>query len=98
MASLIFNFNTPGVLHETGSMSGSASPDFWLNSGAKFITTDGRGETIQGPLPDDDRWRLCYERSNPTDTGNGYYPQNLFRLVTKSRWNNFIQGVQFRIT
>jgi len=98
MASRIFNFQPPPILEEADSMEETTSPDFWLNSGAKFIITDGRGETIQGRLPDDDKWRLRYKRSSATDTGDGYYPQNLFRLVTKSRWNNFVQEMQFRIT
>lgn len=62
-----------------------------------MIFADGFGNTIRGPLPRFDKWRLEYARSNPTDTDNGYYPQNIFRLVSRQRWYNFRQNLYFQV-
>lgn len=94
----IYTFNSPGVLDESGSMNETWSPYFWLNSGGKFIIKNGVGETAQGPLPSSDYWRELYGKTNALDTGNGYYPQNLFRLITRSRWDNVIEQLRFKIT
>ena len=94
---LLYTFNTPGKLPEASSMSTSWSPYFWVNSGAYLIMQDGLGKTVQGKLPTNDFWRTLYGKTNPLDTGNGYYPQNIFRLVTKSTWADFSQEVQFKI-
>jgi hypothetical protein len=92
-----YSFNTPGVLEEAGSMGQSGSPYWWLSSGGRFHLRDGIGATIQGTLPSNDYWRLYYKSTNPVDTDSGYRPQNIFRLVTRSRWQNFRQQVYFRI-
>ncbi|MBI3623278.1 hypothetical protein HY212_04345 [Candidatus Pacearchaeota archaeon] len=93
----IYSFSTNGTLYEAGSMSESSSPYFWLNSGAKLIMANGRGMTIQGDLPINDYWRKLYSSSNPIDTDNGYHPQNIFRLITRSQWQNFNQSAYFQI-
>ncbi len=85
------------TIEEAGSMAASASSSWWVNNGGRFISAGGLGMTIQGPLPDNDRWRLLYAASNPLDTDNGYLPQNIFRLVTRSRWSDFEQETYFRI-
>jgi len=77
-------------------MSGSSSPYWWLSSGGHFYT-DGVGETVHNSLPTNDYWRLLYAANNPLDTDNGYHPQNIFRLVTRSKWGNARQQVYFRI-
>jgi len=92
-----YSFNSTGVLEEAGSMDASWSPYWWLNSGG-FFHLHGRGETSQGELPSDEPWRLLYAASNPVDTDDGYHPQNVFRMVTRSRWGAFRQQVYFRIT
>ncbi|HLC78673.1 MAG TPA: hypothetical protein VJH92_06115 [Candidatus Nanoarchaeia archaeon] len=92
-----YYFSTNGTLYEAGSMAESSSPYFWLNSGAKLILLNGRGMTIQGDLPVNDYWRKYYSSDNPTDTDNGYHPQNLFRLLTRLEWQNFNQTVYFQI-
>jgi hypothetical protein len=92
-----YNFDSPGVLQEAGNMSYSSSPYWWLSSGAYLYFREGVGATIQGTLPKNDYWRRYYAQSNPTDTDNGYRPQNLFRLTTRSRWQNFRQQAYFRI-
>jgi hypothetical protein len=96
--SLYYTFNSDGVLHESFPMESSSSKYFWLNSGGKMPIANGLGGTIQGALPATDKWRLLYAKNNPLDTGDGYYPQNLFRWVTQSTWTNISQELPFKIT
>jgi hypothetical protein len=91
-----YRFDCPGTLEEAPYMSASTSPYWWLNSGARFHL-DGQGETVHGALPSADHWRLSYAASNPVDTDNGYHPQNLFRLFTRSTWGSARQNIAFRI-
>lgn len=92
-----YNFKVDGILSETGKMNDSSSPYWWLNSGGLFYLKDGLGKTIQGDLPAVNKWRLAYSLSNSVDTDNGYHPQNIFRLVTRSKWQNFRQEIYFNI-
>lgn len=80
----IYSFNSSGTLHEASSPGESTSPYWWLNSGGKMMLDGSVGKTIQGNLPALDKWRVLYAVSNPTDTDNGYHPQNIFRLLTKN--------------
>jgi hypothetical protein len=91
------NFDSAGTLVEAGSMSRSASPSWWLSSGAYLYRRNGIGLTIQGTLPKNDYWRRYYANTSSIDTDGGYRPQNLFRLTTRGRWQNFRQQVYFRI-
>ncbi|MCK6462245.1 MAG: peptidoglycan-binding protein [Candidatus Pacebacteria bacterium] len=91
-------FSANIVLAEEGSMSDSASASWWLNSGAYFYIKNGYSSTIQGPLPKDDPWRIYYEGDNTEDTDGGYYPQNIFRLVTRTKWQDLKQEVYYKIT
>jgi hypothetical protein len=92
-----YKFDWTGVLSEAPSMGQSSSPYWWLSSGARFRLSNGIGSTVKGTLPSNDYWRLYYASTSPVDTDSGYRPQNLFRLVTRSRWKNFRQQVYFRI-
>ncbi len=96
-SSFNYTFDSVGTLVEAGSMDDSSSPYWWLSSGAYLHLGSGVGSTIQGTLPKNDYWRRYYAQTSATDTDNGYRPQNLFRLVTRSRWQNFRQQVYFRI-
>ena len=96
-AKFNYTFDSTGKLVETGRMSDSSSPYWWLSSGAYLHFRSGVGANIQGTLPSSDYWRRYYASTNPTDTDNGYRPQNIFRLSTRSRWQNFRQQVYFRI-
>jgi hypothetical protein len=96
-SSFEYTWNVPGTLEESTSPDQSASPYWWLDSGAKLIIEDGVGKTIEGDLPKDDAWRTSYADANPTDTDDGYHPQNIFRLVTRSDWNNVSVSVPFYI-
>jgi hypothetical protein len=97
-SSLYYTFNSDGTLYESFPMESSSSQYFWLNSGAKLPIKSGVGGTNQGALPATDKWRLLYAKNNPLDTGDGYYPQNLFRWVTRSTWTNISQELPFQIT
>lgn len=85
------------VLEEASTIDQSASPDLWLNSGARFILGGGFGWTLDGDLPSNDRWRLAYAQSNPVDTDNGFRPQNLFRLINRRTFDDFVQALSFTI-
>jgi len=96
-AKFNYTFDSAGTLVEAGKMSDSSSPYWWLSSGAYLNIRSGVGATVQGTLPSSDYWRLYYASTSSTDTDNGYRPQNLFRLTTRSRWQNVRQQVYFRI-
>lgn len=91
-------FSTSGTLYESGSMDESTSPYWWVNSGAKLSLSEGLGQTIQGNLLQTDRWRLIYAIADPIDTDSGARPQNIFRLVTRSTWNNVRLEASYYIT
>ena len=93
-----YNFNVPGILSEAGSIGASSSPYWWLNSGGQFNLVNGIGMTLQGDTPLGSVWQKMYSSSNPRDTDNGLHPQNLFRFVTRSKWLNEDQQVDFKIT
>lgn len=90
-------FDPDRVLEETARMELSASPDWWVNSGAWFLQRDGVGSTWTGEAPADSPWRSAYRRANPLDTDQGAHPQNLFRLITRSEWLAPVQQVYFRV-
>jgi len=92
-----YAFNVDGILQESAAESLSSSPYWWVNSGAKLNLSNGRGKTIQNSLASNDKWRLLYLASNPIDTDNGYHPQNIFRLIFRSKWQNFQQSIYFKI-
>jgi hypothetical protein len=96
-AGLLYTFNAPGILQETGSMQQSTSPYWWLNSGGELIIQNNFGETMQGSAPLLNKWHIAYALNNPLDTDGGTHPQNLLRLVSKSTWDNLSEEVHFYI-
>jgi hypothetical protein len=92
-----YQFSVDGTLNEAGSMRDSGSPYFWLNSGGVFLISGGKGHTQQGRLPTGSTWQKMYEASNSLDTDKGYLPQNLFRFVTRSTWDDSRQEIDFKI-
>lgn len=94
---LNYTFHVAGTLDEAGSMDGSSSPYFWMNSGGQLILKDGIGMTLQGPLGPSSKWAKLYAANNPLDTENGAKPQNLLRLVTRSKWQNVNQQAYFKV-
>jgi hypothetical protein len=91
------DFSAEASFEDTGSMSESRSPVWWLSSGGRFFETSGVGRTVQGDLPSDDPVREGYARENPVDTDDGYHPQNLFRMITRGTWRDFTQSLRFRV-
>ena len=91
------SFDVPGTLEEAPSPEASASPDWWLNSGARWLRLGGTARTLVGTLPKTDPWRQSYAATNPTDSDNGKHPQNLFRLLTRRTFTSFNQTVFFRV-
>ncbi len=96
-STYLYNFDVGGLLPEAGTLSQSWSPYWWVNSGAYLKIKDGRGSTVSGSLASSDLWYSLYAKSNPYDTDNGLHPQNIFRLLTKSKWRNFRQEAYFVI-
>lgn len=84
-------------IEETGKMSESSSGNWWVNSGGWMDISGGTGKTIQGDLSSDSKWYKNYKDNNPEDTDDGSHPQNIFRLVTREKWQNFSQQAYFRI-
>src|SRR2546426_1977799 len=41
------SFNTDGTIEEAGAMAESSSPNWWVNSGGRFIESGGEGATPQ---------------------------------------------------
>jgi hypothetical protein len=92
-----YSFSSDGILHESSSASNSSSPYWWVDSGGKLIVENGVGKTLQGELPESDPWVRRYARSSEEDTDGGVHPQNIFRLVTRSKWDNVRTDASFRI-
>ncbi len=92
-----YNFSVDGSLVETNAAEKSTSGYWWVSSGGRMYLSEGAGHTVQGSLPTTDKWRLLYAAANPTDTDNGYHPQNIFRLVGRSLWHNTRQEAYFTI-
>lgn len=94
------DFSREYILEETGKMSSSTNPDWWVNSGAFLYSENGVGRTIFGKLKKDSKWQKRFAKGKndiPSETDGGYYPQNIFRLVTKGKWKNFEQEVYYNI-
>ncbi|MBI5456340.1 hypothetical protein HY969_01235 [Candidatus Kaiserbacteria bacterium] len=95
---LLYTFNIDGSVPESSSMGSSWSPYWWVNSGGYLQIKNEVGQTVQGSLSLTDPWRLLYLSSNPVDTDNGVHPQNIFRLLTRSSWQDPRLQATFYIT
>lgn len=95
--SLKYAFDAESILEESDRMDHSASPDWWLNSGGWFVQHAGVGSTWIGDAPAPSKWRKLYNQTNPADTDQGTHPQNLFRLITRTKWLVPSQRAFFRI-
>lgn len=96
--SFTYEFKVNDVLQEAGSEQETTSPYWWVNSGGALVIKDGLGMTLQGEAAGNDPARLAYAKNNPIDTDNGAHPQNLFRLITRSMWENPSFEASFYIT
>ncbi len=78
---------------ETVVMENNSNSHFWLNSGGLLYNQNSLWHTVLGDLPTDSSWRKRYAVTNPRDTDNGYHPQNIFRLITKSAYKDNTESV-----
>ena len=92
-----YNFEETKIIDESSTLDQSKDESWWLTSGGIFTIKEGVGKTTQGSLPDDSKWRLAYLSSSPVDTDLGFHPQNIFRLLTKQKWQNFSQEICLNI-
>ncbi len=90
-------FGQEGYFEETGNIGSSPMTDWWLNSGAYFSMKDGIGSTVQGELKKGDKRQVSYRNYDSSETDGGFHPQNIFRLVTKTKWKNFSQECYYKI-
>jgi len=99
LASSLFNdpFSVDKRVEETGSMSESKDMNWWVNSGGYFDAISSRAYTARGDLPPGSYWQKAYATSTPTDTDGGLHPQNIFRLLTRTKWQNFSQHAYFQV-
>lgn len=84
-------------LEEAESMNASSDVCWWVDSGALFSVHNGIGQTHMGPIYHGSRWRQLYALSDPIDTENGSYPQNIFRLINKVPRQDFYGEFYFNI-
>ena len=94
------DFSDSFTLEEAGDMEDSTNDDFWVNSGAFLISENGVGRTLFDSLKKGDKWQVKYQNARVAtakETDGGYYPQNIFRLVTKSKWKNLEQEAFYNI-
>ncbi len=91
------SFDANYSVEETGNISESGNSKWWLNSGAYFYSENGTGRTVLGELSSLNAWRVAYNAANSEDTDNGYHPQNIFRLLSRSKWQNQDSQVYFQI-
>ncbi len=99
--SISTNQNTSKVttILESPTINKTNGNQYWLNSGAMYYVQGSLGQTIQGDLSKYSQWRLLYSITNPTDTDDGYHPQNIFRLITKNLLSSSTtEEVYMRIT
>ena len=95
--SFRYTFSSDGTLDEVGTMADSHSQYWWLSSGAQMVIKDGVGMTLHGAQSAGSPQQIRYATYDNDESGGGYYPQNIFRLVTRSQWQNYTQQVQFKI-
>lgn len=92
------DFSEDLVLEEAGEIEESKSQYWWLNSGAYLIQENGVGKTIQGNAEEGSKWQVKYKNYNADETDDGLHPQNIFRLVTRSKWQDYAQEAYYKIT
>ncbi|MDP3963129.1 MAG: hypothetical protein Q8Q39_01395 [bacterium] len=93
-----YPFTSNGILRETSAKNDSTSPYWWLQSGGLLTISGGAGNTIQGDLSAADPLRIAYAKKTPGLSDNGFHPQNLFKLLTKSAWENGSQQITATIS
>lgn len=91
------HFSEKFTLEEAGEMDESTSPYWWVNSGAYLFSEGGEGRTLFGELGSEDAWQKKYEAYDASETDEGTHPQNIFRLLTRSKWGDSSQEAYYNI-
>lgn len=91
------NFIETATIEESANIDSSKNEEWWVNSGAYLYVNEGIGKTIQGELPMGSGWQKRYRDYNASETDNGQHPQNIFRLVTKTKWQDLRQEAYYKI-
>src|SRR6266481_643263 len=89
-------FSGVGTIREAGNEDESSSLYWWVNSGGYFLVKNGTAETYHGALPPGARFYVR-DAVFGLDTDQGARPQNLFRLVTRTKWKNLDESLYFKI-
>lgn len=92
-----YAFSVDGTLEEIGSIENSSSPYWWLSSGGVMRIQNGVGQTNQGDMAIGSKWQKLYLQNNPIDTDGGLHPQNIFRMVLRSNWQDISQSIYYKI-
>lgn len=82
------NFSLNTTVDEKASPGQSLNPYWWVKSGGQMAVNGGAGKTFQGSIPRRSFWQKRYSSLNPIDTKNGYLPQNVFSVLTRTSWQN----------
>lgn len=85
------------TIEESDNPENSKNENWWLNSGGYISINNGIIQTNQSNLDPNSKWFKLYSQSNPKDSDFGAHPQNLLRLVTRKKWQNYIQEAYFKI-
>ncbi|MDP3794918.1 MAG: hypothetical protein Q8R13_03255 [bacterium] len=91
------SFSTNAALREAARAEASANSYWWLQSGGMAEFRNGRARTLQETPAPHAEWRRVYAARHPADSDNGRHPQNIFRLVTRSHWQDSAQQIYARI-
>lgn len=92
-----YGFSVDGQLNELNNPDNSSSPYWWVSSGAFLELKNGVGQTNHGELPLGSKWQAAYTLANPVDTDGGLHPQNIFRMVLRSSWQDISQQIYYKI-
>jgi hypothetical protein len=92
-----YRFSVDGNLDEKGEMSHSSSPYWWVSSGGFMELKGGVGRTIQGGMDLGEKCQVDYDLVNPIDTDDGRHPQNIFRMVLRSKEQDVSQEMFYKI-
>jgi len=92
-----YAFSSDTITPEKHPLEKSSSPYWWVNSGAYMYLKGGEGMTVQGELPTLDPRRVSYGTFDPIETDGGYHPQNVFRLILRTTWQDSRQEMRVKL-
>ncbi len=92
-----YNFDGNDVIEEAPSEGESINSFWWLNSGARLIMSGGTAKTVTGELPPLSGWKAIYAQTDPDESDQGAHPQNIFRLITRTKAADTENTLVFKI-